>query len=231
MPIYHANLSGANLHQPRGRYPTALALANNQDAAYLIQDATTPTPNNLFEIDTTTNALKYLFGYNTAALEFGIGGQSVIVNDFQTTGINDAAFAARRTAASYRSIVWDESVDEWVFAEMTSAPINATNFAFSGYSIVRADAFKANGQVFINDDAVVGSFSSGTLTMKGASATELYLTTLSVASQSYTIIQRRGPTGTAASQLDFELAAILRDEIRALSKNVSHRRKIFSHKT
>ena len=205
---WHDEVSGTDLHYPRGamgavRANLALDLEDNLASAYRITNAA--GTNNLFEIDTTTSALKYLFGYNTAALEFGIGGQSVIVNDFQTTGINDAAFAARRTAASYRSIVWDESVDEWVFAEMTSAPINTTDFAFSGYSIVRADAFKANGQVFINDDAVVGSSSSGTLTMKGASATELYLTTLSVASQSYTIIQRRGPTGTDASQLDFIL--------------------------
>jgi len=35
----------------------------------------------------------------------------------------------------------------------------------------------------------------------------------------------------AAAQLDFELAAILRDELRALSKNPSDKRKVFSHKT
>lgn len=36
---------------------------------------------------------------------------------------------------------------------------------------------------------------------------------------------------TAAKNLDFELAALLRDEIRALSKNLSDKRKIFSNKT
>ena len=35
----------------------------------------------------------------------------------------------------------------------------------------------------------------------------------------------------AAKNLEFELAALLRDEIRALSKNLSDKRKIFSNKT
>ncbi|MEK0431762.1 MAG: hypothetical protein RL139_1566 [Gemmatimonadota bacterium] len=97
MPL-HSSLSGADLHDPKGKYPTALSLDDNQANAYLIEDSagndylviTTTNSGELVLIgNATTNPTFYFLG--SGRIEVGTGGVSL------TEGSNPSTLANRGT--------------------------------------------------------------------------------------------------------------------------------------